>query len=114
MTPQQLKWIAALESGEYQQGRAALNRGGAFCCLGVACDLFKDELGLITREKDSLTFYDEFSGYPPGQVAEHLGLYNRYGRAAKDTGLNSLSELNDQGKTFEEIVEAIKTGLYFR
>lgn len=33
------KWIAALRSGEYQQGRAQLydEATGAFCCLGVLC-----------------------------------------------------------------------------
>jgi hypothetical protein len=32
-------WLAALRSGEYEQGGAYLNRNGKFCCLGVLCDL---------------------------------------------------------------------------
>jgi hypothetical protein len=32
------KWIAALESGEYEQGRNSLKTSdGRYCCLGVAC-----------------------------------------------------------------------------
>ncbi len=32
------KWVAALRSGEYQQGKRALNpQEGHYCCLGVAC-----------------------------------------------------------------------------
>ena len=32
------KWLAALRSGEYGQGKSALNPGpGKYCCLGVAC-----------------------------------------------------------------------------
>lgn len=31
------KWIAALESGKYAQGKDALCVGDAYCCLGVAC-----------------------------------------------------------------------------
>lgn len=33
------KWVAALRSGEYKQGRGQLRIGDRFCCLGVLCDL---------------------------------------------------------------------------
>lgn len=34
------RWIEALRSGRYKQGRFSLrNRNDEFCCLGVACDL---------------------------------------------------------------------------
>ena len=33
------RWIAALRSGEYTQGRGQLRDGDKFCCLGVLCDL---------------------------------------------------------------------------
>jgi hypothetical protein len=29
------KWIEALRSGEYEQGRYCLYRDGSYCCLGV-------------------------------------------------------------------------------
>lgn len=44
------KWLEALRSGEYEQGRGALKRGKdgygvKYCCLGVLCDLYvKDPL----------------------------------------------------------------------
>lgn len=31
--------VDALRSGEYRQGTGALQRGGKFCCLGVACEV---------------------------------------------------------------------------
>lgn len=31
------KWTAALRSGEFVQGRDALHKDGAYCCLGVLC-----------------------------------------------------------------------------
>lgn len=31
------KWIEALRSGEYQQGRYSFELNDAFCCLGVLC-----------------------------------------------------------------------------
>lgn len=33
------RWVAALRSGEYEQGTYKLNRDGKFCCVGVLCDL---------------------------------------------------------------------------
>lgn len=34
------KWVDALRSGKYKQGRRLLkNRDNEFCCLGVLCDL---------------------------------------------------------------------------
>lgn len=35
------RWVAALRSGKYQQGRYYLQSGNGqrFCCMGVACDL---------------------------------------------------------------------------
>ena len=57
------KWVAALRSGKFKQGKFALRkrtfRDGLYlrdgesphyvtehCCLGVACEIFKDELEL--------------------------------------------------------------------
>lgn len=44
-----MKWVEALRSGEYEQGRGRLrvtdNAGDSFCCLGVAC-----EIGLATQD----------------------------------------------------------------
>ncbi len=31
------KWLAALRSGEYEQGLHNLYRNGTYCCLGVGC-----------------------------------------------------------------------------
>jgi hypothetical protein len=49
------KWIAALRSGEYKQGRGHLK--GAqddFCCLGVLCDLYATEVGGYWAIRDSV------------------------------------------------------------
>lgn len=37
------KWLEALESGQYKQGRRNLNSNGEFCCLGVGCDVLIKE-----------------------------------------------------------------------
>lgn len=37
---QRTRWLGALRSGEYEQGRGLLRESEeAFCCLGVACDV---------------------------------------------------------------------------
>jgi len=33
------KWVEALRSGEYAQGRGAIRNKTGFCCLGVLCDV---------------------------------------------------------------------------
>lgn len=38
-------FINALRSGEFQQGRQRLHRDNTFCCLGVACELYRRETG---------------------------------------------------------------------
>lgn len=38
------KWVKALKSGKYKQGRSKLrNLNNEFCCIGVLCDLYLKE-----------------------------------------------------------------------
>lgn len=48
------KWIAALRSGEYEQGKSSLEDEGKFCCLGVLCNI----LEVPTR------YFEEDEEYP--------------------------------------------------
>lgn len=52
------KWVDALRSGKYEQGRLALrSKDDKYCCLGVLCDIAKDKLGLEwTLEEDSFRY----------------------------------------------------------
>lgn len=50
------KWVIALRSGEYQQGKESLHPDGKFCCLGVACDLFLKAKKMTWEQND---FYIE-------------------------------------------------------
>jgi hypothetical protein len=45
------KWAAKLESGQYYQGRGGLRLGMTYCCLGVLCELFREETGDGEREQ---------------------------------------------------------------
>lgn len=83
---QKKKWIEALRSGEYKQGKQMLYRNGRYCCLGVGC--------VVLRDKET----SEIAGrsYPSS-----LGLRGF-------DGLESpLSEINDSGVPFEVIAGVI-------
>jgi hypothetical protein len=48
------KWVAALESGRFEQARGSLKEDGAYCCLGV--------LGRVCGVKSNSTAFAEYSG----------------------------------------------------
>lgn len=109
------RWIKALESGEYKQGRKVLvtaaAKGDSFCCLGVLCDLAvrAKVIEAPPAVKIGETFYygecrDEVS--LPSEVREWAGLTSYYGYYDDDS---SLAELNDMGKTFKTIAKVIKS-----
>ena len=51
------KWVAALRSGEYEQGQGYLQKDGKFCCLGVLCHVCgaEESLGRLTDWPDANT-----------------------------------------------------------
>jgi hypothetical protein len=76
------KWLTALRSGNYEQGReqlATLTEGGTtFCCLGVLCEIAVGE-GIIKSEPSNgneYLKYDTGSFYLPELVSEWAGLDN--------------------------------------
>lgn len=69
-------WVAALRSGDYQQGRQALrNKDNEFCCLGVLCDISKEILSLdweLNSDEEVYTM-EKNEGVLPDSVWEYLG-----------------------------------------
>ena len=97
-------WVAALRSGEYQQGTGYLNSGD-FCCLGVLCEV----LGVAKRLNDTeeITMYEGCAATAPKQAVEATGLLTGVGQ--RNNGVPSLAELNDEHKlTFEQIANVIE------
>lgn len=113
------RWVLALRSGEYRQGRDALNKNGKFCCLGVLCDLFSEErpgdVEILEDFGGSVT-YDGRDDFPPTAVQEWAGLSNEsgyfvliYAEAGDTIGTGfTLADLNDEGFTFNEIADLIE------
>lgn len=96
-------WLKALRSGDYKQARNYLQRGERFCCLGVLCDLHaKAGLG---RWNDDL--YDGEDKVLPRAIQDWAGL----GEAEPTAEGKTLSGLNDDGASFEQIADIIERNL---
>lgn len=121
------KWLDALRSGEYKQGKNVLHDEATdtFCCLGVLCDLAVKE-GVVTSEhyehvNRMVTSYDAEGAFTvlPIKVAEWAGLEDSddmrravnpkvYVSSEPD---GSVAYLNDLGYTFEQIADLIEKSL---
>jgi hypothetical protein len=118
------KWIDALRSGKYQQGRGFLHSNKGMCCLGVLCDLFdpkgwhEGEEVTSTSIPDTTLYYGYEAGqgstsshYLPGSVVSWAGLHNSFGVHvfAADKLTIDLANVNDQpDSTFAQIADLIE------
>ena len=107
------KGIAALRSGDYKQGRGALqNKEGAFCCLGVLGDCMPDltywkrtnaTAQMLVAQNTEVGHYDYSGATIPNSVREKIGLFN--GDQAH------LLYQNDSGASFQEIADWIEKNI---
>jgi hypothetical protein len=122
------KWIKALRSGKYKQGKGYLHIKGekqdSFCCLGVACDLalkagveLKTQQVTATNKDDEVQvmMYDHEQGELPEEVQKWLGLATVCGTFSTKNGFKYLTSLNDgddpagiKGKSFKQISNIIE------
>lgn len=108
LTIPQQKWVEALRSGKYQQGRQQLatetQTGRTYCCLGVLCEVAKQE-GVIIG-------YIDTDSYLPEVVQQWAGLKTKDGEFRdKYNERTSLSDgLNDREfQPFERIADVIES-----
>lgn len=101
------KWVAALRSGIYEQGRGYLSRENKFCCLGVLCDVAGLE---YTTSGDDIRAYESGGKLKarslPLDFSKEQGFLTASGELPNN-GVN-LSEMNDTGFTFREIADVIE------
>jgi hypothetical protein len=112
------KWVRALRSGKYKQAKLRLGQIDAkgvarFCCLGVACELFRKSGGKLAVKEIQLGLclglkYGGASTYLPGQVKTWLGLKSIDGAYGKNS-LQSLACDNDEGRKFTTIAKTIES-----
>lgn len=108
------KWVAALESGEYKQGKQALKTVEGFCCLGVLCDIHAKETGGEWENNRDLRIGTSDASYLsceaslPQVVVAWAGLNS----ANPVVGGDYLAELNDRTDIgFKGIAAIIKEKL---
>ncbi len=123
------RWIEALTSGEYKQGKKALKtKRGSFCCLGVLCDLYGKTKKVNWEkdlEKENVNTFLGNSDFLPKEVAEWAGIpqerlndrssggeFESYDIALEDPGkYDSLADANDEGAKFKTIAKLIEAQL---
>jgi hypothetical protein len=107
------KWLNALRSGEYKQGRYALKSiNGFFCCLGVLCDLYSKEFYApweYVGHSEMMQFMGDL-GHLPSPVRAWAGITSR--NPVLYPGGETLVSLNDEKQlNFNEIANIIEEHL---
>jgi len=112
------KWIEALESGTYEQARNCLkSKDGAFCCLGVLCDLYlksnesrswswRDDLGVFSLFGDTTILPTAVSKWA-GLDSDNPMVFDKH-KDDESIYQVTLSDLNDDGNDFKYIANVIK------
>ena len=89
-------WIDALRSGNYQQTQYCLKTDKGFCCLGVLCDLARQDGGPAWN-----VLYSAKDGQLPNPILRFMGL--------RDFEQNHLAAMNDTAcATFSQISDNIE------
>jgi len=114
------KWVEALRSGKYKQGRHALKyktKAGVtrHCCLGVLCELYQKEhkvklkTGVLSGTEElrscKLTKFNECNATLPEKVMTWSGMMTDDGSLPDNT---TLAHKNDYGYSFEVIADLIE------
>lgn len=106
-------WEKALESGDYEKGTSVLrSKDDKYCCLGVACELFDNENTVIIDDSYYVYGESQYGAFATENVVAALGLYSI--NACIRDGEKSLSTINDLNDSFQPVIDAIKTGNYYK
>ena len=104
------KWLAALRSGNYVQGKGTLCKDGAYCCLGVACNLYQKDVGNLSVSPSSVDGrlrFDQESATLPTKVRLWLRVDHNPRVMWKDSAI-TVAQLNDAGVSFMEIAQLLE------
>ena len=95
-----------------RRGDTYLNFENRFCCLGVACEIFKTDDTDVKVYETTHVQYEGDGVRAPQYVINRLNLYGTWGD--RSDSADSLADINDFSNTFEPVIEAIKTGKYWK
>lgn len=108
------RWVEALRSGKYKQGRGVLRTSNnSFCCLGVLADVYNPELWSSDTEVVSVNNYLDPAGKCEAYTYAGCGtemIDNTLWELVTEGALHSvdetdLADANDGGASFEEIIQ---------
>lgn len=130
------KWVEALRSGKFKQGKGKLKVNNKFCCQGVACELFKDDVDGEWGKNPLLSHHEAYHNVKffkmpdeshaaydaiwPDEIADLLGISEMDANqlVAMNDGAGPPHWINsymyghvytsDKPATFEEIADAIE------
>lgn len=103
------RWVKALRSGKYKQGRGLLKQGDEFCCLGVLCDLHSSAMGVPTLRWTKFDLYGREGFVLPKRVVKWAELEGTNPEFDTEEDITMvLAELNDSGQTFIQIADLIE------
>lgn len=105
------KWVKALRSGKYEQGEGYLeDADGQYCCLGVACRVNHPRVNLTHK------FFIDSDGQGKGYITKNLE--EKMPKLLRGTDSNNefvklVSEMNDEGQSFDQIADWIEENVEF-
>lgn len=115
------RWLTALRSGKYEQGRTLLRQFDGtkdlFCCLGVLLDQEsvgewkKHDIELFGRSRDSIAYYCETFLDEDNHMLCDLSYKRLTSYGMERQHQHDLIAMNDGGKTFAEISDWIEANL---
>lgn len=117
------RWVSALRSGDYKQGKGLLRKDDKFCCLGVLCELAvaAGVIGFeVNADPDDDDQYDgathiygegENVHYLPDEVVTWAGIEYFNPVVPVGTFRKQLAQINDEGRPFSEIADLIEEHL---
>lgn len=99
------KWIKALRSGDYEQGRNALYKDGKFCCIGVECHLHG-----VSKEKLAANYCGGGTKLSFVIIPDYMDVISKTVFGFRSAS-RCLIDMNDSGKSFDEIANWIENNL---
>jgi len=105
------KWVDALRSGEYKQGKGYLkNAAGEYCCLGVLCEVVGEKFTLFQGEPSYRCGINSHNLYLPPEIVAKAGLRTSNGFISKSGtyAYSNLADMNDNCMSFEYIADVIE------
>ena len=101
------KWVAALRSGEYKQGRDVLhnNKSNTYCCLGVLCRVAEFE---TVGFSDSATVFS-IPGFTPSSTSIPVEFFGIDPNNSKINPVDKVIDFNDRSDSAHRGFKGIAT-----